>query len=58
MKLPTGLTFLVGKSKIGKSWLALDIAMQVNAGRPVFGKISDWSNAMCSTSPSRTTLTV
>jgi AAA domain len=37
--LPTGLTFLVGKSKIGKSWLALDLAMEIAAGRPVFGKV-------------------
>lgn len=37
--LPTGLTFLVGKSKIGKSWLALDLAIEIAAGRPVFGKV-------------------
>lgn len=37
--LPTGLTFLVGKSKVGKSWLSLDLAIQIAAGRPVFGKV-------------------
>lgn len=38
--LPTGLTILAGKSKIGKSWLALDIAITLASGQPAFSKIS------------------
>lgn len=38
--LPTGLAILAGKSKIGKSWLALDIAISVAAGAPAFTKLT------------------
>lgn len=38
--LPTGLAILAGKSKIGKSWLALDIAIAVSSGAPAFSKIT------------------
>src|SRR5579859_4795286 len=33
--LPTGLAILAGKSKIGKSWLAMDISVAVARGVPV-----------------------
>ncbi len=33
-----GLTLLVGQSKIGKSWLVLDLCMSVAAGTPFLGK--------------------
>lgn len=35
--LPEGVTILAGKPKAGKSFLALDIAISVAAGRPVLG---------------------
>lgn len=38
--LPTGLAILAGKSKIGKSWLALDIAIAVASGELAFSKIT------------------
>lgn len=37
--LPEGLTFLVGSPKIGKSWLALDIALAVACGGKALGSI-------------------
>lgn len=37
--LPTGLSVLAGASKIGKSFLALDIAYGVAAGAPVLGSM-------------------
>jgi hypothetical protein len=37
--IPEGLTILAGKPKIGKSWLALDIALAVAGGRFVLGEI-------------------
>jgi hypothetical protein len=37
--LPVGLTVLVGPPKSGKSWLCMDFATEIAAGRPVFGKI-------------------
>ena len=37
--IPEGLCLLAGKPKIGKSWLALDIALGVAAGRDVLGGI-------------------
>src|SRR5262249_18016180 len=36
---PEGLTILAGKPTIGKSWLALDIALAVAGGRYVLGDI-------------------
>lgn len=36
--LPTGLTILAGKPKIGKSWLALQVARSVATGDPTFGR--------------------
>ncbi len=40
--LPVGLTLLAGPPKIGKSWLALHVAVGVACGRPVFGDIAYW----------------
>lgn len=37
--LPNGLTLLAGAPKAGKSWAALDIAVNVAAGTPVFGSL-------------------
>jgi len=36
--LPTGLTILGGRPKVGKSWLALQIAQAIGAGGMMFGK--------------------
>ena len=36
--LPTGLTFLAGKPKVGKSWLALQLANAVGNGTELFGQ--------------------
>ncbi|MCC7355762.1 MAG: AAA family ATPase, partial [Anaerolineae bacterium] len=36
--LPPGLTFLAGKPKIGKSWLALQLAQAVAAGEKFLGR--------------------
>src|SRR6056297_1163000 len=36
--LPEGLTILAGKPKLGKSWLALDMACQVAAGGELLGR--------------------
>lgn len=38
--LPTGLAILSGASKIGKSWLVLDMAISVASGQPAFGRIT------------------
>ena len=35
--MPTGLHLLTGAPKIGKSWLVLDLALCVSAGRPFWG---------------------
>lgn len=35
--LPTGITLLAGKPKVGKSWLALDFATGIAAGKSVCG---------------------
>lgn len=40
--LPIGLTILAGPPKIGKSWLALHVAVGVASGRPVFGDVAYW----------------
>src|SRR5262245_18590110 len=37
--LPEGLTLLAGRPKVGKSWLALDIALGVGDGGSVMGSI-------------------
>lgn len=37
--LTEGLTILGGRSKIGKSWLVLDLAVSVALGRPVWGGV-------------------
>ena len=37
--VPEGVTILAGKPKIGKSWLALDVALAVSGGRYVLGEI-------------------
>ena len=36
--LPPGLTILAGAPKVGKSWLALQIARSVATGEPLFGE--------------------
>lgn len=36
--LPEGLSLLAGPPKMGKSWLVLDVAISVAAGRPVLGR--------------------
>ena len=36
--LPEGLTILAGKPKLGKSWLALDMALAVAGGGAVLGR--------------------
>lgn len=38
--LVEGATLLAGAPKIGKSWMALNIATAVSSGRPVFGSIA------------------
>lgn len=35
--MPAGLHLLTGAPKIGKSWLVLDLALAVSAGRPFWG---------------------
>ena len=37
--LPQGLTFLLGQPRIGKSWLALHLALSVANGNPVLGQL-------------------
>jgi hypothetical protein len=37
--IPEGLTILAGKPKIGKSWLALDLALAIPGGRYVLGDL-------------------
>lgn len=37
--LPHGLAIIAGKSKIGKSWLVLHVALCVAGGTPIFGQI-------------------
>ena len=37
--IPEGLSILAGRPKIGKSWLALDLALGVAGDKPVLGKI-------------------
>jgi hypothetical protein len=37
--IPEGVTILAGRPKIGKSWLALDIALAISGGRFVLGDI-------------------
>ncbi len=36
--IPEGLTLFCGRPKIGKSWLALQIAADISVGNPVLGK--------------------
>ncbi len=36
--LPPGLTFLIGKPKVGKSWLALQLAQSISTGGKVFNR--------------------
>ena len=37
--IPEGLTILAGRPKIGKSWMALDLAIGIAMGKPVLGGI-------------------
>jgi RecA-family ATPase len=37
--VPAGVTLLVGAPKMGKSWLALELALGIATGRPVLGDI-------------------
>jgi hypothetical protein len=39
MLIPKGLTILAGRPKVGKSWMVLDIALALAAGRFVLGDI-------------------
>lgn len=36
--LPPGLTFIIGKPKVGKSWLCLQLALAVSTGGRMFGR--------------------
>jgi len=38
--VPEGLTLFAGKRKMGKSWLALGLALAVTSGRPALGAVS------------------
>jgi len=45
--LVTGVHLLVGKPKLGKSWLALQIALSVALGESVFGiSVNDWCEVL------------
>lgn len=44
--LPHGLAIIAGKSKIGKSWLVLHVALCVAGGAPIFGKIQTRQGAV------------
>ena len=44
--LPEGLTILAGKPKLGKSWLALDMALAVARGGSVLGRECDLGPAL------------
>lgn len=37
--IPEGLTILAAGKSVGKTWLALNIALDIAEGRPVLGKI-------------------
>ncbi len=37
--LPEGVTLLAGKPKMGKSWLALNLAVAIAQGRPALGRL-------------------
>ena len=37
--IPEGLTILAGRPKIGKSWMALDLALGIATGKPVLGGV-------------------
>ena len=37
--IPEGLTILAGRPKIGKSWMALDLAIGIAPGKPVLGGV-------------------
>jgi len=37
--IPEGLTILAGRPKIGKSWMALDLAIGIATGKPVLGGV-------------------
>jgi hypothetical protein len=52
--LPEGLSLLAGKPKLGKSWLALGLAVAKASAGVALGKIPV-DRARSSTSPSRTT---
>ncbi len=45
--LPEGLTLLAGKPKLGKSWLALDIAVAVASGGSVLGRECEPGPVLC-----------
>lgn len=36
--IPRGLTVLAGTSKIGKSWMMLDLAISIASGAPFLGR--------------------
>jgi len=37
--IPEGVTLFAGKPKVGKSWMALEIAVAIAAGRPCLGNL-------------------
>ncbi len=44
--IPEGLTLIVGKPKVGKSWFALDIAVAVATGGAVLGKQTETGDVL------------
>ena len=54
--LPEGLSILAGRQKLGKTWLALDMAIAVAAGGAAMARFSAMS-ATCFTSTWRTAST-
>jgi RecA-family ATPase len=44
--LPAGLTFLAGRPKIGKSWMALQIAVAAGSGGTILGESTNKSSVL------------
>lgn len=45
--VPEGLTLLCGKPKLGKSWLAIDVALAVSRGAHTLGRKCDAGPVLC-----------
>ena len=45
--LPEGTLILAAKSKIGKSWLCLDLGIRIAAGEPFMGKATNQCGVLC-----------